>query len=386
MSATVGAPGKNAQTTSIQRRGTDLEAEATDLPLSFVEPILVTYRSVGIGAFGVVMRFAGMPLEKIALYMNSSQVSGRNQFAKATRLTFAEGMIAPYRVVGPASFLAWFLQYSVMGFAFQLFDHGISKMLGVKPVYYSNELMLPPEEIERDTTYKIKTCFARFISPILAATLESRVSNRAEVQRYFGPQKLAALEAQAGWSPLIRAAGPAFLPNVMRNLIMCHTTFLVTPITYKLYFPQERKSASSLFWYGLGTNIFAGNVLAITQQTLWGRSLDYAAANKGQIHYRQVIHQGLQTDGLAAFFTTPKWLSRVLMNCPAQGVLPWFYNEMLPLGEHAVLMGVKHLLYDPWLKESYPLPKVTLRRRYTEFTSDLDSRTYAEPLNASEPQ
>ena len=116
MSMTVETPGKCAQTTSIQRRGTDLEAEATDLPLSVVEPILVTYRSAGIGAFGVVMRFAGMPLEKIALYMNSSQVSGRNQFAKATRLTFSEGMIAPYRVVGPASILAWFLQYSVMGF------------------------------------------------------------------------------------------------------------------------------------------------------------------------------------------------------------------------------------------------------------------------------
>ena len=29
---------------------------------------------------------------------------------------------------------------------------------------------------------------------------------------------------------------------------------------------QEQKSVSSFFWFGLGFNIFAGNVVAITQQ------------------------------------------------------------------------------------------------------------------------
>ena len=94
------------------------------LPWAVADPALVTYRSVGIGLFGVLMRFAGMPLEKIALFMNSSQVSGKGQFRQAIRLTFREGALAPYKVVGGASLTAWFLQYSVMGFAFQLVDHG----------------------------------------------------------------------------------------------------------------------------------------------------------------------------------------------------------------------------------------------------------------------
>ena len=39
---------------------------------------------------------------------------------------------------------------------------------------------------------------------------------------------------------------------------------------------------------------------------------------------------------MAAFITPSKWISRVLMNAPAQGTLPWFYNEVLPLGEGPV--------------------------------------------------
>ena len=38
------------------------------LPSDLKDSILVAYRSIGIGTFGVVMRYAGMPLEKIALY------------------------------------------------------------------------------------------------------------------------------------------------------------------------------------------------------------------------------------------------------------------------------------------------------------------------------
>lgn len=91
------------------------------------DSILVAYRSIGLGTFGAVMRFAGMPLEKIALFMNSSQVTGKNQFAQGIKLTFKEGALAPYKVVGPASLVAWFMQYSgmlcmLMFLSFQIVD------------------------------------------------------------------------------------------------------------------------------------------------------------------------------------------------------------------------------------------------------------------------
>ena len=38
-----------------------------------------------------------------------------------------------------------------------------------------------------------------------------------------------------------------------------------------------------------------------------------------------------------------RWFSRVLMNAPAQGILPWYYNQVLPQGENAVLSLVKKL-------------------------------------------
>jgi hypothetical protein len=358
-------PQSNHQCDSmIQRRGTEVKAELIGLPMAVVEPTLVVYRSVGIGCFGVIMRFSGMPLEKIALYMNSSQVSGPNPLTQSLRLTFADGALAPFRVVGPASLVAWFLQYSVMGFAFQFFDHSLSKMLNVKPVYYGHELMTPPNPNEDKTTPSewFKSSFARILSPALAATLESKVSNRAEVQRYYGPGRMAKVESQLGWGAMRRAAGPAFLPNFTRNFIMCQTTFLLTPITYKLYFPQEEKSKTTLFWYGLSMNIFVGNIFAITQQALWGRTLDYAAQN-GRIVYTNIIREGLQKDGLSAFFTGPKWFSRVLMNAPAQGVLPWFYNEILPLGERTVLKTVKHVIYEPLLKEYHQVQRSDSMRR-----------------------
>jgi hypothetical protein len=352
------------------------------LPADLKESLLVAYRSVGIGTFGVVMRFAGMPLEKIALFMNSSQVSGRNQFAQSIKLTFSRGVLSPYKVVGPASLVAWFMQYSVMGLAFQFFDHALSKALGVAPVYYGDELMLPPppsssasNNDQHGATYHFKSIMKTVLAPILAGSLESTVANRAEVQRYYGPSKLATIESHLAWkNPIARMCGPAFVPNAMRNVIMCNTSFIITPITYKLYYPQEKKSQGSLFWFGMGMN-FMGNAVAITQQALWGRALDYAAyaevggssggasaaatatiagsggAATGQqqqvarnISYRQVITSSLKKDGIAAFFTVPKWASRILMNAPVQGSLPWFYNNILPLGEGAVL-GVATTLY-----------------------------------------
>ena len=284
--------------------------DETQMPQWVVEPSLLVYRSTGIGIFGICMRWAGMPLEKIALFMNSSQVSGKNQFRQAIRLTFQEGVLAPYKVVGPASITAWFFQYSVMGFAFQFFDHGLSKMLGVKPVYYGEELLTPPTKDGQSLDYRV--CLKGLLVPVMAASLETNVSNRAEVQRYYGPQKFAAIERSLKASPLKRVAGPAFTPCMMRNLIMCQTTFLLTPITYKLYFPQEQKNKTTMFWYGLGMNVFVGNVAAITQQALWGRSLDYLAKH-GQIQYGSLIKESIQKEGISAFFTVPKWFSRVLM-------------------------------------------------------------------------
>jgi len=336
-----------------------------DLPHSVADPTLVAYRSLGIGCFGVMMRFAGMPLEKIALFMNSSQVSGKGQLAQAARLTFREGAFAPYRVVGPSSCVAWFLQYSVMGFAFQLVDHGLSSMMGVPVTPYGNDLFTPAaSEAQQGSTqdngqdsmnFRMRAAFKTMIAPVLAASLETKVSNRAEVQRFFGKQQFAAIEsnllARANYPALARHAGPAFFPSLMRNTIMCQTTFVLTPITYKLYFPQEQKSRSTLFWYGLSMNIFVGNVAAITQQALWGRSLDMLNQT-GRIDYASVIKGGLQKEGMAAFFTVPKWSSRVTMNAPAQGVLPWFYNEVLPMGERTVLTAVKDYVYDPFWNEA----------------------------------
>lgn len=233
---------------------------AAELGLSWnvANPALMAYRSTGLGCFGAIMRFAGMPLEKIALFMNSAQVQGKGQFSQALRLTFQKGLTAPYKVVGPSSLTAWFLQYSVMGVAFQFFDHSISAALGVEPVYYGRQLMEPKKDDNTHSSlgYNARWVTARVLSPIMAASLEAMVSNRAEVQRFFGPHQFAEIQSRARFGTFTRVAGPAFVPNVLRNAIMCQTSFLLTPVTYKLYFPQEHKSFSTLFWYGLGVNMF----------------------------------------------------------------------------------------------------------------------------------
>jgi len=133
---------------------------------------------------------------------------------------------------------------------------------------------------------------------------------------------------------------------------MCGTTFVFTPIAFKYYVPQEYKNASSLFWFGLGTNIFIGNVFAITQQALWGRSLDSLYHSHGTLSYRSVIRAGLQSEGSKAFFTPAKWSSRVLMNAPAQGTLPWFYNDILPIWEDSVVDFLMKSIYNPLFRSS----------------------------------
>lgn len=297
--------------------------------------LLVGYRSVGLGLWGAVLRYAGMPLEKFALFMNSSQVSGSGQLGQAMRLTFAEGPLGPFKVVGRASLIAWFFQYSAMGLVFQGVDIFLSSALGVGRVQYGAQLMKPvdPKEPRKTADEVARTVVKTASAPIIAGTIESCIANRAEVQRYFGLNKFAELPQAS--TAMARAAGPAFAANAARNAVMSSTSFVLTPLTYKHFFPQERKSQTTLFWYGLGMNIFVGNVIAINLQALWGRSLDHLAAN-GSIDYRATIRDGLKREGISAFITPSKWFSRVLMNAPAQGTLPWFYNEVLPLGEGPV--------------------------------------------------
>jgi len=176
------------------------------------------------------------------------------------------------------------------------------------------------------------------LAPVLAGSIESVVANRAEAQRYYGITQFAKIEAQLGWNALGRVCGPAFLVNASRNFIMSSTSFILSPLAFAYYYPQERKSPQSLFWFALGMNVFVGNQVAITQQALWGRSLDYAAQGGGRnISYGAVIRDSLRAEGIGAFYTPAKWFTRVLMNAPAQGTLPWFYNQVLPAGEEPVL-------------------------------------------------
>ena len=114
-----------------------------ELPESLKTSVQMVYRSSGLGIWGMVLRYAGMPLEKIALFSNSSQVSGSGIIGQAVKLTFADGPLAPFKVVGKASAVAWFLQYSVMGFVFQSCDRALSKVLDVDLIVYGDDLYTP---------------------------------------------------------------------------------------------------------------------------------------------------------------------------------------------------------------------------------------------------
>lgn len=300
----------------------------------------VTYRSVGLGVYAVAVRFATMPLEKLAMIMNSSQVSGSNQASKALKIVFKDGFATPYRTVGPASVAAWFFQYSVMGFIFQASDTALSKVFGVERICYGDELMEPPapprENVPAIDT--IKQAGKCILAPILAGSIEAAVANRAEGQRFWGIEKQAKIEKKLKWNALARQCGPGFVANANRNVVMSSTSFVLTPVLYQKYYPQEEKGTTTLLWFGMGMNIFFGNVIAITQQALWGRALDHAASGGGRnIHYGTVIKDGMAKEGPAAFFTPQKWFARVLMNAPIQGTMPFFYNGVLPMGEAPVV-------------------------------------------------
>ena len=301
----------------------------------------MVYRSTGLGVYAVVVRYVTMPFEKVAMIANSSQVStgGGSQLAQAVRITFRESAFGPWLTVGRASIVAWFLQYSVMGFVFQICDASISAAFGVDRMPYGEALMDAPKPAAKiDAVYSAKYAAKTVLAPVVAGALESVVSNRAETQRFWGLEKSAAIERRLAWGAAGRVCGPAFVANSARNFIMSTTSFVLTPTLYQRYFPADRKDARSLFWFGLGVNIFAGNVVAITQQSLWGRVLDYMAVGGGRdACYRTILADGYAKEGVASLFTLPKWFSRVMMNAPIQGTVPWFYNEILPLGEGAYL-------------------------------------------------
>ena len=308
----------------------------------------VAYRSVGCGIWGVALRVAGMPLEKIALFANSGQVSGANPLTQAVRLTFAQGVLAPYRVIGPASIIAWFLQYSSMSFVFQLADSALSLGLDVPRVAYGDDVQKAPAATPAAPTptytsmaptalAAVKAC-KDVAAASVAGAVESAVSNRAEAQRHYGPAQLQQVEKRLGWGGAWRAAGPAFAPNVSRNAVMAYSAFVLTPQLYQQMVPKEQKSSSSLFAFGLAVNMFLGNVVAVTQQSLWGRSLDrLAVESSGAFSYGAVVREGVAAEGAAAFITPGKWFSRVLMNAPAEGTLAWFYNRVLPVFEPSFL-------------------------------------------------
>lgn len=278
----------------------DLPSLPSTMPDSVAESAKLSYRSGGLGVYAVIVRFATMPLEKVAMVINSSQVRGSNQLSQAWRIAFSDGPLTPFKTVGRASIIAWFFQYSVMGFVvrpraslsfrrtsrpsatlsmptlsecfpflharmpstlaqFQCCDRALSKGLDAPMIPYGPELMKPPrvsyrpEFADSATTSggiigSAKIAGKAVLAPLLAGSIESAVANRAEAQRFYGPDKLAQIEQKLGWGALRRQCGPGFTANASRNFVMSATSFVVTPTLYKSYFPQEKKSQTSLFW------------------------------------------------------------------------------------------------------------------------------------------
>lgn len=116
--------------------------------------------------------------------------------------------------------------------------------------------------------------------------------------------------------------------------------------------------------------------MAITQQALWGRAMDYWKEH-GHISYRRVIQEGLEKEGIKAFFTVPKWFSRVLMNAPAQGTLPWFYNEVLPIGETTFLQSFQSVFTAITGRPSDPIKMPPQRPHYATLPTANPEFTHA---------
>ena len=54
---------------------------------SLLVPAQMSYRSTGLGFYAIAVRCCTMPLEKLAMIMNSAQVSGQGQMRQARSLT-----------------------------------------------------------------------------------------------------------------------------------------------------------------------------------------------------------------------------------------------------------------------------------------------------------
>ena len=168
-----------------------LSQRLMELPADILAATEVTYRSFGLGAWGTVLRSLGMPLEKIALLVNSSQVStaGGGAFRQACDIAFKDGWLAPYRVITSRSLVAWSLQYSIMGFSFQVADRALSSMFNVEPCLTGEALLVDGDgrsESSGDALYTTKTAVKLLLAPMIAGSFESVVSNKAEVTRFYG--------------------------------------------------------------------------------------------------------------------------------------------------------------------------------------------------------
>ena len=263
----------------------------------------------------LVIILHSMPLEKIALVVNSSQVtSNNNPFKQALRIACPKGLASlnpwssssPYRVITSRSLFAWGLQYSIMGMTFQIADRALSVLFDVDDCISGSELLnnsmnnsnkvsaltctieqqqtssFTPVPIQVDAEENLswlatRTAAKLLLAPLVAGTFESIVSNKAEVTRFFGPNQFTLIEKRMNGGMMKQIGGPGFGANVARNFVMSGSSFVCTPYLFMLAMPEESRNNTSLFWFGMGFNIFAGNVVGVTMQSLWGRSLDYAA-------------------------------------------------------------------------------------------------------------
>lgn len=325
----------------------------------------VTYRSAMLGIWGIAVRYAQMPLERLALVANSAQVAGHGQLFKACSLVFKDGWLSPWKVVTARSGLAWFLQYSMIGAAFQVSDRFLSRVMGVEPFAYGDELFKDYEEEE--ISYEENEANARveplhlaklstkvLLAPTLAAVVESFVSNKAEVERFYGKKEFARVEklmVSRGRGVLQGVAGQAFWANAARNGTMSFATFIGTPFLFSTVVREEHKNPSTLACFGMFANLGA-NVVGTVFQSSWGRSLDFLSS-QGHLNYGQMVRKGLESEGISAFVNPTKWATRVGMNIIPQGLIPWYYNTIVPLGEGAA----KKTAFYAWSKWCYVLSR-----------------------------
>jgi hypothetical protein len=234
-----------------------------------------------------------------------------------------------------------------MGFAFQLADRAASSLLGVDRLVYGAALFEKKDEEEETSNssagagagvsafYIARSCTKMVVAPALAGGFESFVSNKAEVERYLGKSEFQRLELLGkDGARLKRMAGQAYLANSARNSIMSFSSFVATPFIFSKLCPEEHKSPKTLATFGIVGN-FTANILGTATQSGWGRSLDFLA-HEGRLNYKEMIRQGLRQDGFQAFVNPTKWGTRVTANVIPQGMIPWYYNTIVPLAEPSV--------------------------------------------------